>query len=134
MAPPSMVIAAAQPTVVHSSRDSKGLVSTGQLSTLLPNAGDVTNVLESMKRVSDAKYRRGVQAYPSQCGLEYRRHRSRRHRRRAAITKAAYIVDRYNNPAAVNPDVDPNIVGSERYLPPPRNIKRIRIIKRPRRS
>ena len=27
-------------------------------------------------------------------------------------TKAAYIVDRYNNPAAVNPDVDPNIVGA----------------------
>ena len=26
-------------------------------------------------------------------------------------TKAAYIVDRYNSPSAVNPDVDPNIVG-----------------------
>jgi len=27
-------------------------------------------------------------------------------------TKAAYIVDRYNSPSAVNPDVDPNIVGA----------------------
>jgi hypothetical protein len=26
-------------------------------------------------------------------------------------TKAAYIVDKYNSPSAVNPDVDPNIVG-----------------------
>ncbi len=110
MAPPTMVIAAAQPTVVQSSRDSSGLVSTGQLSTLLPNAADVTNVLESMKRVSDSKYG-VVQAYPSNAALNT-----------AAIgpagiqacsfTKAAYIVDRYNNPAAVNPDVDPNIVGS----------------------
>jgi hypothetical protein len=109
MAPPTMVIAAAQPTVVDSSADSKGLVSTGQLSTLLPNSADVTNVLESMKRVSDAKYG-VVQAYPANAALNT-----------AAIgpagiqacsfTKAAYIVDRYNNPAAVNPDVDPNIVG-----------------------
>src|SRR5271163_5033974 len=61
MAPPSMVIAAAQPSKVSSSADSKGLVSTGQLSTLLPplpngTDPDVTNVLESMKRMSDAKY------------------------------------------------------------------------------
>jgi hypothetical protein len=109
MSPPTMVIAAAQPTKVSSSQDSKGLVSTGQLSTLLPNPADVTNVLESMKRISDAKYG-VVQAYPSNAALNT-----------AAIgpagiqacsfTKAAYIVDRYNSPSAVNPDVDPNIVG-----------------------
>jgi hypothetical protein len=95
---------------VSSSQDSKGLVSTGQLSTLLPNAADVTNVLESMKRISDAKYAQ-VQAYPGSAALNA-----------AAIgptgiaacsyTKSAYIVDRYNSPSAVNPDVDPNIVGS----------------------
>jgi hypothetical protein len=110
MAPPTMVIAAAQPSVIDSSADSKGLVSTGQLSTLLPNPADVTNVLESMKRISDAKYG-AVTAYPANAALNT-----------AAIgptgveacsyTKSAYIVDRYNNPAAVNPDVDPNIVGT----------------------
>jgi hypothetical protein len=63
MAPPTMVIASAQPTKVSSSADTQGLVSTGQLSTLLPNASDVTNVLESMKRISDAKYA-AVSAYP----------------------------------------------------------------------
>ena len=109
MAPPSMVIAAAQPTKVSSSADTQGLVSTGQLSTLLPNASDVTNVLESMKRISDAKYA-AVNAYPGNAALNT-----------AAIgpngiaacgyTKAAYIVDKYNSPSAVNPDVDPNIVG-----------------------
>ncbi len=62
MAPPTMVISAAMPTKVSSSQDSSGLVSTGQLGTLLPNPADVTNVLESMKRISDAKYAQ-VQAY-----------------------------------------------------------------------
>jgi hypothetical protein len=109
MAPPTMVIAAAQPTKVSSSQDSKGLVSTGQLSTLLPNPADVTNVLESMKRISDAKYAQ-VQAYTDPTlnaaalgatGVQA-----------CGYTKAAYIVDRYNSPSAVNPDVDPNIVGA----------------------
>src|SRR5579859_4544276 len=54
MAPPTMIIPSAAPVKVSSSADTTGLVSTGQLSTLLP-ASDVTNVMESMKRISDAK-------------------------------------------------------------------------------
>ena len=108
MAPPTMVIAAAQPTKISSSADTQGLVSTGQLGTLLPNAADVTNVLESMKRISDAKYSQ-VQAYTDPTmnaaalgptGIQA-----------CGYTKSAYIVDKYNSPSAVNPDVDPNIVG-----------------------
>src|ERR1700726_327120 len=56
MSPPTMMIAAAQPTKVSSPADTQGLVSTGKLSTLLPHPADITNVLESMKRISDAKY------------------------------------------------------------------------------
>jgi hypothetical protein len=109
MAPPAMVIASAMPTKISSSQDSKGLVSTGQLSSLLPNAADVTDVLESMKRISDAKYA-VVQAYTDAslnsaaigpAGIQA-----------CGYTKAAYIVDKYNSPSAVNPDVDPNIVGA----------------------
>jgi hypothetical protein len=109
MAPPTMVIPAAMPTKISSSQDSKGLVSTGQLSTLLPNATDVTNVLESMKRISDAKYG-VVTAYSDTTmnntaigptGIQA-----------CGYTKAAYIVDKYNSPSAVNPDVDSNIVGA----------------------
>jgi len=110
MSPPTMMIASAAPTKISSSQDSKGLVSTGQLSTLLPNPNDVTNVLESMKRISDGKYAQ-VQAYPSNGALNTAALGS------AGIeacgyTKSAYIVDRYNSPSAVNPDVDPNIVGA----------------------
>jgi len=106
MAPPTMVIPAAQPTKVSSSADTTGLVSTGQLSTLLPNSSDVTNVLESMKRISDAKYAK-VQAYPTNAALDT----AGKQIQACGYTKAAYIVDKYNSPSAVNPDVDPNIVG-----------------------
>jgi hypothetical protein len=109
MAPPTMMIAAAQPTKVSSPADTQGLVSTGQLSTLLPNSADVTHVLESMKRISDAKYAQ-VQAYPQDPTLNT-----------AALgttgiqacgyTKAAYTVDKYNNPGSVDPSKDPNVVG-----------------------
>jgi hypothetical protein len=115
MSPPTMMIAAAQPTKVSSPADTQGLVSTGQLGTLLPHPADVTNVLESMKRISDAKYAQ-VQAYPSgavnatgqslntlalgpngiaACGY----------------TKAAYTVDMYSDPGSVDPSQDPLVVG-----------------------
>ena len=119
MAPPTMVIASAMPTKVSSSKDTTGLVSTGQLSTLLPPLSngtnpDVVNVLESMKRISDAKYS-AVTAYASTlpngaklntdalgpAGIQA-----------CSFTKAAYIVDQYGKPSAVNADLDPNIVGS----------------------
>jgi hypothetical protein len=105
MAPPTMIIPSAAPVKVSSSADTKGLVSTGQLSQLLPPA-DVTNVMESMKRISDAK-NGVVQAYTdptaNAAGLKTQT---------CGYTKAAYIVDTYNSPSAVNPDVDPLIRGS----------------------
>jgi hypothetical protein len=113
MSPPTMVIAAATPTKVSSPADTQGLVSTGQLSTLLPHPSDITNVLESMKRISDAKFGK-VTAYPSSPALNA-----------AALgtgpanpgiagcgyTKAAYTVDTYSSPSAVDASQDPNVVG-----------------------
>ncbi len=114
MSPPTMIIPAAMPTKVSSPADTRGLVSTGQLSTLLPNSADVTNVLESMKRISDAKYAQ-VTAYansvPNGAALNA-----------AALgpngiqacgyTKAAYTVDTYNSPGSVDASQDPKVVGS----------------------
>jgi len=117
MSPPNMIIAAAQPTTVQSPADTTGLVSTGQLSTLLPNSADVTHVLESMKRISDAKYSQvtayannlpgGAPADPNAnsaalgaTGIQA-----------CSYTKAAYTVDTYSSPGAVNPAKDTHIVG-----------------------
>jgi hypothetical protein len=106
MAPPTMMIPSAAPVKISSSNDSKGLVSTGQLSTLLPLPSDQINVMESMKRISDAKYG-VVQAYTNPTA-----NTTALKTQTCGYTKAAYIVDNYGSPSAVNPDVDPLIVGS----------------------
>jgi hypothetical protein len=108
MAPMTMMIASAAPVKISSSNDSKGLVNTGQLSTLLPNPADVVSVMESMKRISDAKYSK-VQAYvdatANTAALGSNGSAA------CSFTKAAYVVNTYGDPASVNPDIDPNIVG-----------------------
>ena len=106
MSPPNMITVAAQPSVIDHGRDTAGLVSTGQLSTLLPNPNDVTNVLESMKRISDAKY--GViSSYASQTAIA-----NAQAVQACAYTKAAYLLNQYPSSGAVDPDDDPLIVGS----------------------
>jgi len=106
MSPPNMINVAAQPSVIDNGRDTAGLVSTGQLSTLLPNPNDVTNVLESMKRISDAKY--GViSSYASQTAIA-----NAQAVQACAYTKAAYLLNQYPSSGAVDPDDDPLIVGS----------------------
>ena len=105
MAPATMVNVQAQPTRVASSADVTGLVNTGQLSTLLPNAADVTAVMESTKRISDAKYA-AVQAYTDPTADA-----AAKHVLTCGYAKAAYVTDKYSSPSAVNPDLDPDIVG-----------------------
>ena len=114
MAPPGMVNVSAQPTVIDNGSDTAGLVSTGQLSTLLPSASDVTNVLESMKRISDAKYS-AVTAYnastvPGGAALNTNA-LGPAGTQACAYTKSAYLLNQYPNPGAVDPDDDPSIVG-----------------------
>jgi hypothetical protein len=109
MSPPTMVIAAAQPTKVSSPADTQGLVSTGQLSTLLPHPADITNVLESMKRISDAKYAQ-VKAYPASLALNTAA-LGPNGSQACGYTKAAYTVDTYSSPSAVDASQDPNVVG-----------------------
>jgi hypothetical protein len=127
MAPATMINIAAQPTKIADSTDSQGLVNTGQLSTLLPNPTgpitvptDVTNVLMSMKRISDAKYQT-VTAYsnslpggapPAGASTLNTAALGPSGTQACAYTKAAYLLNRYPSPAAIDPDVDPNIVGS----------------------
>ena len=131
MAPPTMINIAAQPTKIADSTDSQGLVNTGQLSTLLPNPTgpitvptDVTNVLMSMKRISDAKYAQ-VTAYanslpgggpaavaPATAAQLNAAALGTAGTQACAYTKSAYLLNRYPSPGAINPDVDPNIVGS----------------------
>jgi hypothetical protein len=125
VAPPTMINVAAQPTKIADSTDSQGLVNTGQLSTLLPNPTgpitvptDVTNVLMSMKRISDAKfpmvtaYGSGLPGGPPTVANANALALGPTGTQACAYTKAAYLLNRYPSPSAIDPDVDPNIVGS----------------------
>jgi hypothetical protein len=122
MAPAGMVDVSAQPTVIDRGQDTAGLVSTGQLGTLLPNSSDVTNVLESMKRISDHKY--GVvtaysSATPASAGTGGMTGPQLNANalgptgtQACAFTKSAYLLNKYPNPGAVDPDDDTTIVGA----------------------
>ncbi len=105
MAPSYMMDTTARPTKVDRSSDVTGLVDTGKLVGLLSQA-DATAVLESMERISRKKLDnvavRGDLSADAvvkelvQCGY----------------VKAADLADRYGNAkAALDPDIDPLIVG-----------------------
>ena len=121
MAPPTWSMCRRSRARSTSGQDTAGLVSTGQLSTLLPPPSnpnlttDVTNVLESMKRISDAKLN---------CQTSRARARDRRRVYRSdgagqpmaaqacAYTKATYLLNRYPSSNAVDPDNDSKIVAN----------------------
>jgi len=104
-APAVMIDVTAQPTKVSQASDVTGLVNTGQLGSLLPNAQDVTEVMESMKRISDGKMTK-VTAYtdPTQDAAS-------KLIAQCSYTKAAYLTDKFSDPTTLNPDIDPVIVG-----------------------
>lgn len=105
MAPSYMMDPTARPTKVNQASDVTGLVNTGKLVGLLSQA-DATLVLESMERISKMKLDKttaltdptadAVAKDLVQCGY----------------VKAADLADRYgNSEQALDPDIDPNIVG-----------------------
>ena len=105
MAPSYMMDDTARPTKVDRSSDVTGLVDTGKLVGLLSQS-DATLVLESMERISKQKLDKStMQSVPSadqvvkdlvQCGY----------------VRAADLADRYgNSKQALDPDIDPMIVG-----------------------
>ncbi len=106
MAPSYMMDSTVRPTKVDRSSDVTGLVDTGKLVGLLSQA-DATAVLESIERISRKKLDNTVMRTDItadavvkdlvQCGY----------------VKAADLADRYGNAkAALDPDIDPLIVGA----------------------
>jgi hypothetical protein len=115
MAPASMIDLAVRPTKVDRASDVTGLVDTGKLATLFTGAtgaADAVAVLESMARVTG-----GVAASPGFTGKLAQVNMSTRDTAiketvRCAYVKSADLADRFGNPATLNPDVDPQIVGN----------------------
>jgi hypothetical protein len=102
MAPLMMVDPALRPTKVDRASDVTGLVDTGELVGLL-SLNDTVAVMESIARISHGKMQ--------QVDTKVTRDAVIKDLVRCGYIKSADTVDRFGNPSALNPDLDPEIVG-----------------------
>jgi len=103
MAPLAMVDPQIRPTKVDRASDVTGLVDTGELGTLFPNPADAVSVMESMAVLTNAKHSKVDTRLPTDASLKQFN--------KCGYVKSAYLAERFNNPASLNPGIDPKIVG-----------------------
>jgi hypothetical protein len=113
MAPAGMIDLSVRPTKVDRASDVTGLVDTGQLATLL-SLDDTVAVMEAIQRISDRKL---AVIDPKQPWLDPKRTTVTRNEVvrelvSCGYVKAADVVDRYGDPASLDPELDPDIVGA----------------------
>jgi hypothetical protein len=101
-APLMMIDPALRPTKVDRASDVTGLVDTGELVGLL-SLSDTVAVMESIARISHSKMQT--------VDTKVTRDAVIKDLVRCGYIKSADTVDRFGNPAALNPDIDPEIVG-----------------------
>lgn len=104
MAPAAMIDPAVRPTKVDRPSDVTGLVDVGSLTELL-SKDEIVKVMETMYRVSDKKIARidtGLSA-PEQAAVA--------ETLRCQYVKAAHLANTFGNPADLNPELDPLLVG-----------------------
>jgi hypothetical protein len=114
MAPISMIDPTLTPSVVTQARDVTGLVDTGALGQLFSNPQDAVAVLESMHRISGARlgndfFAGGTSQPRVRTGLAA--DAAARKQASCNYVNTAYLADNFSNPATLNPDLDPDIVG-----------------------
>lgn len=102
MAPAALVNPEVRPTKVDSPSDVRGLVDVGDLVSLL-NQQDVVSVMESVYRISAAKLKHVNMGTSNDAELK--------ELIRCGYIKSADLADRFGNPASVDPEADPDIVG-----------------------
>jgi hypothetical protein len=105
MAPSYLTDLAVRPTKVDRASDVTGLVDTGELGTLFANPADAVAVLESMAVMSDRKLGRVAARLGSTRDAQIRKFAQ------CGYVKSAYLAERFSSPAALNPSLDPLIVG-----------------------
>lgn len=111
VAPMSLIDPEVRPTKVDRPSDVTGLVDTGQLIGLL-GQDDAVAVMESVYRLSDARLQRvstGLDAVDPTTGIT--RDEVLKDLARCGYLKSADIADRFGDPSALDPALDPDIVG-----------------------
>lgn len=105
MAPADLINATVRPTKVDRPSDVTGLVDVGDLVGLLEQS-DAVAVMESMARISEQKLARmNTRKQESLNDAEIK------NLLQCGYVKSADLADRFGNPATLNPDSDPFIVG-----------------------
>jgi len=102
MAPAMLVDPSVRPTKIDRTSDVTGLVDTGKLVGLL-DQDDAVRVMESIQRLSDDKLARVSTGITRDAVIK--------DMVRCNYVKAADLTDRYGDPSALNPELDPDIVG-----------------------
>ena len=102
MAPAYLIDPSVRPTKVDRTSDVTGLVDTGKLVGLL-DQDDAVRVMESIQRLSDDKLARVNTGITRDAVIK--------ELVRCNYVKAADLTDRFGNPSALNPELDPDIVG-----------------------
>jgi hypothetical protein len=102
MAPAALGDVSVRPTKVDRTSDVTGLVDTGKLVGLL-DQDDAVRVMESIQRLSDRKLARVDTGITRDAIIK--------DMVRCNYVKAADLTDRYGDPSALNPELDPGIVG-----------------------
>ena len=112
MAPAGLIDLSVRPTKVDRSSDVTGLVDTGQLANLL-SVDDTVAVMEAIQRISHRKLQviDPKQDWPDAKKATVSRSEVVRELVNCGYVKAADVVDRFGDPASLNPDLDPDIVG-----------------------
>ena len=110
MAPAMLMDPANRPTKIDRASDASGLVDTGALGTLFtkpdgsPDTASTVAVMEQMARISEQKRLKVDPVIADSARLETQV--------KCGYVKTADTVDRFGNPAAINPAVDPDITGT----------------------
>lgn len=113
MAPAATIDLSVRPTKIDRASDVTGLVDTGQLARLL-SVDDTVAVMEAVQRISQRK----MQVMdPKQNWLDPKqttvnRNEVVRELVSCGYVKAADVVDRFGDPSSLDPELDPDIVGS----------------------
>ena len=107
MAPAMLIDPEVRPTKVDRASDASGLVDVGDLKLLLEDSEDIVSVMESMKRITDFKLDL-VNTGISNPSTEDKRLKDRLS---CEYLRSADTVERFSDPRALDPSIDPAIVG-----------------------
>jgi hypothetical protein len=102
--PIAMMDPQVRPTKVDRASDVTGLVDTGELGTLFPDPNDAVAVMESMAVLTHNKHAAVSTQLSNDAAVK--------DFNKCGYVKSAYLAERFNNPASLDPGLDARIVGA----------------------